>query len=45
LSLALRYEGFDVSSAHDGRGALRAVRGGRSCASPVRSGTQRMAGF
>ncbi|MGP0052947.1 MAG: response regulator transcription factor [Solirubrobacteraceae bacterium] len=26
VSLGLRYEGFDVSSAHDGRGALRAVR-------------------
>jgi two-component system OmpR family response regulator len=26
VSLALRYEGFDVSSAGDGRGALRAVR-------------------
>jgi two-component system, OmpR family, response regulator len=26
VSLALRYEGFDVSSAHDGRGALRAIR-------------------
>ena len=26
VSLALRYEGFDVSSARDGRGALRAVR-------------------
>lgn len=26
ISLGLRYEGFDVSSAHDGRGALRAVR-------------------
>jgi two-component system OmpR family response regulator len=26
VSIGLRYEGFDVSSAHDGRGALRAVR-------------------
>jgi two-component system, OmpR family, response regulator len=26
VSLGLRYEGFDVSSAHDGRGALRAIR-------------------
>lgn len=26
VSLGLRYEGFDVSSAHDGRGAPRAVR-------------------
>jgi two-component system OmpR family response regulator len=26
VSLGLRYEGFDVSSARDGRGALRAVR-------------------
>jgi two-component system, OmpR family, response regulator len=26
VSLGLRYEGFDVSSAQDGRGALRAVR-------------------
>jgi two-component system OmpR family response regulator len=26
VSLGLRYEGFDVSSAHDGLGALRAVR-------------------
>jgi two-component system, OmpR family, response regulator len=26
VSLGLRYQGFDVSSAHDGRGALRAVR-------------------
>src|SRR6201986_5421670 len=26
VSLGLRYEGFDVTSAHDGRGALRAVR-------------------
>jgi two-component system OmpR family response regulator len=26
VSLGLRYEGFDVMSAHDGRGALRAVR-------------------
>jgi two-component system, OmpR family, response regulator len=26
VSLGLRYEGFDVISAHDGRGALRAVR-------------------
>ena len=26
VSLGLRYEGFDVSSAYDGRGALRAVR-------------------
>ncbi len=26
VSIVLRYEGFDVSSAHDGRGALRAVR-------------------
>lgn len=26
VSLGLRYEGFEVSSAHDGRGALRAVR-------------------
>ena len=26
VSLGLRYEGFDVRSAHDGRGALRAVR-------------------
>jgi two-component system, OmpR family, response regulator len=26
VSLGLRYEGFDVGSAHDGRGALRAVR-------------------
>jgi two-component system, OmpR family, response regulator len=26
VSLGLRYEGFDVSSAHDGRGALRTVR-------------------
>src|ERR1700744_939604 len=26
VSLGLRYEGFDGSSAHDGRGALRAVR-------------------
>jgi two-component system OmpR family response regulator len=26
VSLSLRYEGFDVISAHDGRGALRAVR-------------------
>jgi PleD family two-component response regulator len=25
VSLGLRYEGFDVSSAHDGRGALRAI--------------------
>jgi two-component system OmpR family response regulator len=25
VSIGLRYEGFDVSSAHDGRGALRAV--------------------
>jgi two-component system, OmpR family, response regulator len=26
VSLGLRYEGFDVSSAHDGRGALGAIR-------------------
>ena len=26
VSLGLRYEGFDVSSAHDGRGALRTIR-------------------
>jgi two-component system, OmpR family, response regulator len=26
VSIGLRYEGFDVSSAHDGRGALRAIR-------------------
>jgi two-component system, OmpR family, response regulator len=26
VSLGLRYEGFDVSSAYDGRGALRAIR-------------------
>lgn len=26
VSLSLRYEGFEVTSAHDGRGALRAVR-------------------
>jgi two-component system OmpR family response regulator len=26
VSLGLRYEGFDVSTAHDGRGALQAVR-------------------
>jgi two-component system OmpR family response regulator len=26
VSLGLRYEGFDVTSAHDGRGALRAIR-------------------
>jgi two-component system OmpR family response regulator len=26
VALGLRYEGFDVSSAHDGRGALRAIR-------------------
>src|ERR1700749_1393676 len=26
VSLGLRYEGFDVTSAYDGRGALRAVR-------------------
>jgi two-component system OmpR family response regulator len=26
VSLGLRYEGFHVSSAHDGRGALRAIR-------------------
>ncbi|HEX3832596.1 MAG TPA: response regulator, partial [Solirubrobacteraceae bacterium] len=26
VSLALRYEDFDVSSAHDGRAALRAAR-------------------
>jgi two-component system OmpR family response regulator len=26
VSLGLRYEGFDVSSAHDGHGALRAIR-------------------
>ncbi len=29
VSLGLRYEGFDVSSAQDGRGALRAVRESR----------------
>lgn len=29
VSIGLRYEGFDVSSAHDGRGALRAVREGK----------------
>src|SRR6202034_2000245 len=26
VSMGLRYEGFDVSSAHDGHGALRAIR-------------------